>query len=68
MRRICTASVVVDGLKLYRNCRDEEEASMWIRLMTAQYLGRVASPAITSTVYSEIFHTPVEVRKSEFAM
>ena len=61
MRKVCTASVVVDGVKVYRGCRDEEEASMWIRLMTAQYLGRVASPAITCTVYSEIFHTPVEV-------
>lgn len=61
MRRVCTASVVVDGLKQCRNCRDEEEASLWIRYMTAQYLGRVASPAITCTVYSEIFHEPVEV-------
>ena len=61
MRKVCTASVVVDGLKQYRNCRDEEEASLWIRYMTAQYQGRVASPTITNTVYSEIFHEPVEV-------
>lgn len=61
MRKVITASVMVDGLKVYRNCRDEEEASMWIRLMTAQYLGRIASPAISCTAYSEIFKAPLGV-------
>lgn len=59
MRKIITASVMVDGLKVHQVCRDEQEASMWIRLMTAQYMGRVASPAITHTAYSEIFMAPM---------
>lgn len=64
MRKVTTASVMVDGLKVSRTCRDEEEASLWIRYMTAQYMGRVASPIITHTTYSDIFHTPVEVGRS----
>lgn len=61
MRKVTTASVMVDGFKVYRDCRDDEEASLWIRFMTAQYMGRVASPTITHTAYSEIFGTPMEV-------
>lgn len=61
MKKVYTASVMVDGLKVYRDCRDDEEASMWIRLMTAQYMGRIASPTITCTAYSEIFGTPMGV-------
>ncbi len=61
MRRVYTASVIVDGFKVIRECRDDEEASLWIRFMTAQYMGRVASPTITHTAYSEIFKAPMEV-------
>lgn len=60
MRKVTTASVMVDGFKVYRDCRDDDEASLWIRYMTAQYMGRVASPAITHTTYSDIFNAPVE--------
>lgn len=59
MRMIITASVMVNGLKVYKECRDEREAFMWIRLMTAQYVGRIASPAITHMAYSEIFKAPM---------
>lgn len=59
MKKVYTASVLVNGLRLQRECRDEDEASMWIRLMTAQYLGRVASPSIACTAYSEIFKAPM---------
>ena len=61
MIRRTTASVIVDGFKVLRECRDDEEASLWIRFMTAQYMGRVASPTITHTAYSEIFKAPMEV-------
>ena len=61
MIRRTTASVIVDGFKVLRDCRDDEEASLWIRFMTAQYMGRVASPTITHTAYSEIFKAPMEV-------
>ena len=59
MRRVYTASVWVDGLKVLQDFDDEEKASMWVRLMAAQYNGRIASPAITCTAYSEIFKTPM---------
>lgn len=65
MNRVFTASVMVDGLKVYRNFPDDLQASMWIRMMTAQYIGRVASPMITTTTYSQIFGTPVDTRRCE---
>lgn len=61
MRKVFTASVMVDGLKVLQDFDDEDKASMWIRLMTAQYLGRVASPAINCTAYSEIFNRPMTI-------
>lgn len=54
------ASVKVDGLKVMQDFRDDESASMWLRLMTAQYMGRVASPTVTRTTYSHIFGTPMK--------
>ena len=59
MRRVYTASVWVDGLKVLQDFDDEDKASMWVRLMAAQYNGRIASPAITCTTYSEIFKAPM---------
>lgn len=61
MRKVFTASVMVDGLKVLQDFRDEDHASMWIRLMTAQYMGRLASPLITCTTYSDIFKAPMTI-------
>lgn len=61
MRKVFTASVMVDGLKVLQDFRDEDKASMWIRLMTAQYMGRLASPLITCTAYSDIFKAPMTI-------
>lgn len=58
MKRLYNASVMVDGLKLYHSFDTENEASMWVRLMTAQYTGRLASPCIRMELISEIFHEP----------
>lgn len=54
------ASVKVDGLKVLRDFYHCETATMWLRLMTAQYMGRVSSPAVTCTTYSHIFGTPMK--------
>lgn len=62
MYTVYHASVKVDGLKVMQDFRDEELASMWLRLMTAQYVGRVSSPTIRCVTYSSIFHTPMDER------
>lgn len=62
MYTVYHASVKVDGTKVMKDFRDEELASMWLRLMTAQYMGRVSSPSLTCTTYSDIFKTPMSTR------
>ena len=62
MYTVYHASVKVDGLKVMQDFRDEELASMWLRLMTAQYTGRIASPSLTCTTYSDIFKAPMGAR------
>ena len=59
MRKNYVATCTVDGLKVIRSFDCEEMASMWLRMMTAQYLGRVAAPGITLTYISEIFQEPM---------
>lgn len=59
MHRVYTASLLVNGLRLQKEFSLEEMASLWLRMMTAQYYGQVASPAITCTLYSDIFNAPM---------
>ena len=59
MRKNYVATCTVDGLKVIRSFGSEEMASMWLRMMTAQYLGRISAPGITLTCVSEIFNEPM---------
>lgn len=59
MRRVYTASLYIDGTKTQKEFSNEETASLWLRMMTAQYFGRVASPSLTCTLYSDIFNAPM---------
>lgn len=59
MHRVYTASLLVNGLQLQQAFSTNELASLWLRMMTAQYYGQVDSPVITCTIYSDIFNAPM---------
>lgn len=62
MGRVYTASLYINGIRTQKDFGSNETASLWLRMMTAQYFGHVSSPSIKCTWYSDIFNAPMSAK------